>query len=118
MRRLPILGLGESQVTVPIRTVIGAEREYMTNHVMVKIRQYPTGAEKWGCPTCGKQVIMIWSPFRRITLHEGDPDALHSGCKGGLEMNACLENAELTPPDDPRLEPYRSFFGTLDEKHE
>jgi hypothetical protein len=45
--------------------------------------------ERWVCPTCGRIMIVRWSPdFERMTLEAGDEYALHSGGKGGAQVRS------------------------------
>jgi hypothetical protein len=66
-------------------------------HSMELERTYPSGAEEWHCPTCGRRMIMQWPPaYKKIVLEAGDEHATHSGGKGGLHMGA----AQVAPADD------------------
>jgi hypothetical protein len=50
-------------------------------------RTYPSGAEEWFCPACGRRFLLNWSPaYKKIVLEAGDEYAMHSGGKGGLRM--------------------------------
>ena len=86
-------------------------------HAMELERTYPSGAQEWRCPTCGRHMIMQWPPnYKKIVLEAGDENASHSGGKGGLRMGAaqvasaddllassappCSADADDTTPDD------------------
>lgn len=48
-----------------------------------------TGAERWGCPDCGRLVLIRWSPeFERVVLVAGDEHAIHVGGKGGAQVGS------------------------------
>jgi DNA-directed RNA polymerase subunit RPC12/RpoP len=52
---------------------------------MKQVREHDSGAEEWHCPTCGRRFIVQWKPnYKKITLVEGDVEAVHSGGKGGI----------------------------------
>jgi hypothetical protein len=58
-------------------------------HDMLLETTHPSGAEQWSCPSCGRRMVMKWSPkYTRIILNAGDEYAAHSGGKGGLSLNA------------------------------
>jgi hypothetical protein len=58
-------------------------------HQMVVIGRSGTGAEEWGCPSCGRRILLRWPPHHeRIILHPGDDQVVHVG--GRREV-----------PDDP-----------------
>ena len=62
--------------------------EIQEHHVMVLEGVHPSGAEEWFCPTCGRRIMMQWPPnYKKIVLEPGDEYAVHSGGKGGLQMN-------------------------------
>lgn len=54
-------------------------------HQMHLEKTYPSGAEEWACPICGRRFLMQWPPaYSRTILEPGDEYALHSGSKGEL----------------------------------
>lgn len=56
-------------------------------HEMVVKQSYPSGAQEFYCPTCGRRFILQWPPaYQRIILDEGDENAIHSSGSGGLTM--------------------------------
>jgi hypothetical protein len=58
---------------------------------------YPTGAEEWLCPACGRRFLMQWPPkYKRIILDPGDELARHAGGKGGVRIGA----AEVMPAEE------------------
>lgn len=64
-------------------------------------KTHPSGAEEWGCPTCGRRFLLSWQPaFKRIVLSPGDEHAAHSGSKGGLQLGTPQIN---TVEDEPVL---------------
>lgn len=70
-------------------------------HGMHLSQTYPSGAEEWLCPACGRRFVMEWTPaFKRIVLERGDEGIAHSGAKGlpGLSLSAgTLPPADATP---------------------
>lgn len=56
-------------------------------HQMVMKNSFPSGAQEWYCPTCGRHFIIQWPPnYKRIILDEGDKQAGHAGGTDGLTM--------------------------------
>jgi hypothetical protein len=94
-----------------------------SEHQMVVKNTYPTGAQEWFCPTCGRHFILQWPPnYKRIVLDEGDEQAIHSGGTNGLVMGS----PEINPSeakhnmeemggssdlDDPYLSPWADWLG-------
>lgn len=73
--------------------------EIQEHHVMVLEGVHPSGAEEWHCPTCGRRIMMQWPPnYKKIVLEAGDEYAVHSGGKGGLQVN------EFTAKSDNSVE--------------
>lgn len=100
--------------------------EPQEKHSMVIASTHPSGAEEWVCPTCGRRILMEWPPhYRKIVLEEGDPNAIHSGSKGGLQLGIQqIEQPENLPADLPEdlpeeidqatLSPWMEFMQYLD----
>ena len=57
-------------------------------HHMTLVQSYPTGAQDWLCPVCGRRFVMQMqrNPIRRVILVEGDNETAHTGSTGGLQM--------------------------------
>jgi hypothetical protein len=75
-------------------------------HEMVLEKTYPSGADEWFCPTCGRRLLMVYGPtFQKTILEAGDEYVVHSGGKGGVSMHASqiLSNEELKSEQDPHL---------------
>ena len=54
-------------------------------HEMILTKVYPSGAEEWFCPECGRRFIMQWPPvYKKVILNVGDENAIHSGGRGGV----------------------------------
>ncbi len=102
-------------------------------HQMIVKNTYPSGAQEWYCPTCGRHFIIQWPPnYKRIMLDEGDEQASHSGGSGGLVMgsaethpceeeNTSLVNSssleergDTSDLDDPYLGPWAQWLGNKD----
>ena len=57
-----------------------------------------SGAEEWVCLSCGRRMLMRWSPeFDRLLLEHGDDTAVHFGGKGGLRLTDVVVTAEPAP---------------------
>jgi hypothetical protein len=94
-----------------------------SEHKMVVKSTFPTGAQEWYCPTCGRRFILQWPPnYKRIILNEGDEQAIHSGGNGGLVMgpvevepaepeNNVEEQGQFNDLDDPYLSPWARWLG-------
>ena len=49
-------------------------------HQMILNRTYADGSQEWGCPTCGRRLLLQWPPARRrVVLEAGDESAEHDG---------------------------------------
>jgi len=82
-------------------------------HQLALSKSFPSGAEEWFCPTCGRRFIITWPPdYKMIILENGDPYASHTGGKGipGLEVKLSASNPETThsdyselPNDEPQV---------------
>ncbi len=49
---------------------------------------HASGAEEWVCHTCGRHLIVQWSPkFKKVVLSAGNEYAIHTGSKGGLILS-------------------------------
>ena len=95
-------------------------------HKMVVKNTFPTGAQEWYCPTCGRRFILQWPPnYKRIILNEGDEQAIHSGGTGGMVLGAAQAESpeplakdeipsEFTDLDDPYLSPWARWLGDQD----
>jgi len=61
---------------------------YPQSHHEMRLEEiYPSGAEEWLCPTCGRRFLMSWPPaYKKIVLIAGDEYAIHSGGKGGVRL--------------------------------
>jgi hypothetical protein len=58
-------------------------------HLMTLKKTYPSGADEWYCPTCGRRFLMVHGPgFRKTILEVGDEFAIHSGGKGIVQMDS------------------------------
>ena len=88
-------------------------------HEMVLEKTYPSGADEWYCPTCGRRLLMDYEPtFKKKVLETGDEYAIHSGGKGGLRMGSMLampvddsiSEEPMTPIEDPRLAPWVAWL--------
>ena len=81
---------------------------YAQHHEMRLEKIHSSGAEEWFCPTCGRRFLMNWPPaYKKIVLEAGDESAMHSGGKGGLQMQPPQisgDDEELVLSDELRAE--------------
>lgn len=63
-------------------------------HEMQHRGTYPSGAQEWSCPECGRHFVVRWPPnYQRLVLNEGDGDAVHVGAKGDVRLGS----GQVTP---------------------
>ncbi len=54
-------------------------------HIILVTRTYPSGAQEWYCPTCGRRFIVQWTPeYSRVVLECGDECAIHNTDRGAF----------------------------------
>jgi hypothetical protein len=53
-------------------------------HEMLLQDRQAAGAEEWGCPACGRRLVLRWSPYAKVVIARGDEHAVHRG--GGGEV--------------------------------
>jgi hypothetical protein len=57
------------------------------SHEMILQGHVDSGAEEWFCPSCGRRMLMRWTPeFDTLLLEHGHDTAVHFGAKGGLRL--------------------------------
>ena len=55
------------------------------NHIIMITRTFPSGAQEWYCPTCGRRFIVQWTPeYSRVVLVPGDECSIHNTGKGAF----------------------------------
>ena len=89
-------------------------------HEMILEKTYPTGADEWYCPSCGRRMLINWEPeFKRTLLEVGEDAAIHSASKGGLQMGSLqidstdipvTENDPELYEKDPRMAPWLAWL--------
>lgn len=81
-------------------------------HTMALVETFETGAEEWHCPTCNRRFVVQWPPrYKKIILAAGNEHALHSGGKGGIQM----QPPDIHPQtDNPLSEEWLSALDDLD----
>lgn len=83
------------------------------HHTMVLETTYPTGAEEWHCPACGRRLIMTWPPaYKKIILEYGDEYAVHACTKGGTDFLSTQIGFELqkAPKSEDALAPWQDWM--------
>jgi hypothetical protein len=70
-----------------------------------------SGGEVWLCPTCGRRVLMRWTPAHaRAILEAGDERACHTG-GAGVRVREPLPSAEADETAlDERLRPWLKWM--------
>jgi hypothetical protein len=49
-------------------------------HRMRRTETWPSGAEEWWCPACGRRLLLGWPPsHHKLVLDAGDELAAHTG---------------------------------------
>jgi len=60
-------------------------------HEMMLEERQASGAEAWWCPTCGRRLVLRWSPeYEKLVLSRGDEHARHAGGTGGLSVRGVV----------------------------
>src|SRR5687767_6851054 len=73
---------------------------HQQQHEMQLEKTHPSGAEEWGCPTCGRRFLLSWPPaYEKIVLEAGDEYATHTGGKGGIRM----QPPQISEVEEPTL---------------
>lgn len=75
----------------------------VVHHTMQLDHAYPTGAEEWACPACGRRFVVTWRPFEKTILDPGDVEAWHTGYQDQHPTNP-------SPTVDDRLAPWLRWF--------
>ncbi len=56
-------------------------------HQMVLEDRQASGAEEWGCPDCGRRLVLRWFPsYAKLVLARGDERVLHVGGDGAVRV--------------------------------
>jgi hypothetical protein len=76
-----------------------------SNHHDMKLGQtYPSGAQEWICPICGRWIVMHHlseqGKLKTIVLQTGDEEASHAGSSGSVKVSTVqvTEQSEATLP--------------------
>lgn len=108
--------------------------EQPQRHEMVLVSTHQSGAEEWLCPTCGRRFLMQWPPeYKKIILETGDENAIHSGGKGGVQMEtpqtSLVQEEEYLPEpeiqddeayiplEQETLRPWEEWMAKVDFEH-
>lgn len=61
---------------------------------------YPSGAELWSCPDCGRRFVAQWEPkFRRVILEQGNETIIHTSQGLGIQTQISLQSSEEILPE-------------------
>ena len=87
-------------------------------HTMDLIRQHE-GLEEWFCPSCGRHLLVHWTPrFERTIINEGDLAAGHNGFKTELQPESLEvisgEVEAVKPVDESSLLPWSVWMDKSD----
>ncbi len=80
-------------------------------HRMKLGQTYPSGAQEWICPECGRWVVMHHLPehgkLKTIVLQAGDEEAAHAGGTGSIASTSAraVEATESTHTPAPNRGP-------------
>jgi hypothetical protein len=67
-------------------------------HKMLLAKTYPSGAEEWCCPVCGRRFVVQWTPeYQKTILEMGDEFAIHNTGKGAMIVSSPQSDPWLTP---------------------
>ncbi len=56
--------------------------EQLERHEMQLEATWPSGAEEWYCPRCGRMVLMQWPPHsKKVVVEPGNDRAIHAANK-------------------------------------
>ncbi len=79
------------------------------NHEILVAKRYPTGAEEWYCPTCGRHFIVQWTPsYQGMVLNAGDEKAVHNMSRGAQIV------VYRGPERDEALAPWLAWLEGID----
>lgn len=84
-------------------------------HQLVLEKTYPSGAEEWYCPTCGRRFIMFWPPdYKKIVLEYGNEYAIHSAGKGMDLLSGRMDmEVKKTDQEDQSLIPWQEWMDKI-----
>ena len=91
--------------------------EMSQQHHMQLETTHPSGDEEWFCPACGRRFLMHWPPeYRKTVLEPGDEFAVHSGGKGGLQVNApqVMDTDTLGHTEEQPHNPWGDWLADID----
>jgi hypothetical protein len=67
-------------------------------HKMLLAKTYPSSAEEWCCPVCGRRFVVQWTPeYQKTILEMGDEFAIHNTGKGAMIVQSTQSDPWLTP---------------------
>jgi len=86
-----------------------AENE--SKHHLILLSTHDSGFEEWHCPTCGRRLLMRWSPaYERVVLEAGDELAGHTAWKGPNTTESAPRATPKPAPDAPSLAPWQAWM--------
>jgi hypothetical protein len=72
------------------------------HHQMKRAGIRENGAEEWLCRSCGRHLLLRWSPeYQKLVLEPGDEYATHAGATAGVQLGPL----EVVAPVDPLAGP-------------
>ncbi len=89
--------------------------EELEEHEMQLQMTYRTGVEEWYCPTCGRCLLLQWSPiYKRVVLEPGDEYVIHTGGKGGFSTGIPQVASEEGEFAEELLNPWEDWLRDVD----
>ena len=80
------------------------------SHEILVVKQHPSGADEWFCPTCGRRFLVQWSPeYQCVVLNAGDETAIHNMGRGALVVIGPIEVVS-----EERLAPWIKWLENCD----
>jgi hypothetical protein len=75
------------------------------HHQMKRAGIRENGAEEWSCRSCGRRLLLRWSPqYQKLVLEPGDEHATHTGATAGVQLGPLEVVAPIDPPAGPGLD--------------
>jgi hypothetical protein len=80
------------------------------HHEMTLRHKFPTEAELWDCPTCGRCFVFAWAPgtalgYHRVILIEGQAQITHTCSRQPGLSGGPLEQRQEDPGPEPNISP-------------
>ena len=91
---------------------------FTRQHEMLLDKAFPSGAEEWYCPACGRRILLRLPPTDEMVIVEpGDKYASHWGSLGGVQFGAARvtqQDAESAKTSEENLIPWIKALDDLE----